>query len=509
MYRKEEQPLPPPEKFELPFEGKLSPNNRWVIMAELIPWDDFEEEYAKLFSAEKGAPAKLFRMALGTLIIKEKLGTSDRETIEQIRENPYLQYFIGLNCYQQEPPLESSMLVHFRKRIDGELINKINKKIVKREIDKSDKEVKKKDCLQEKGEKIKNKGKLILDATCAPADIKYPTDLGILNQARIETERIIDNLYKPLRVKLRKKPPRTSRKIARKEYLKVAKKRKVSYQERRKAIGKQLKYLKKNLGNIEDLIQAGASLENLSKRQKNCLETIKKVYEQQQSMWENKTQSVPQRIVSLTQRHIRPIVRGKAGKPIEFGAKLSVSCVDNYVFLDKISWENFNESCHLKEQVEKYKETFGYYPESVHVDKIYRTRENRNWCKERGIRISGPKLGRPPKNVSEEEKKQAHSDECFRNAIEGKFGQAKRRFSLNLVMTKLPETSITSIAITFLVVNLSKLLRQFLSLFLSLFTNNRTGELIKPPFINFDYTLNNFYVLKLIDLSENSWSKVA
>merc|ERR1711912_195 len=157
------------------------------------------------------------------------LGTSDRETIEQIRENPYLQYFIGLNCYQQEPPLESSMLVHFRKRIDRELINKINKKIVKREIDKSDK-------------KIKKKGKLILDATCALADIKYPTDLGILNQARIETERIIDNLYKPLRVKLRKKP-RTSRKIARKEYLKVAKKRKVSYQERRKAIGKQLKYL--------------------------------------------------------------------------------------------------------------------------------------------------------------------------------------------------------------------------------------------------------------------------
>ena len=508
MYRKEERQSPPPEKFELPFEGKLSPNNRWVIMAELIPWDDFEEEYAKLFSIEKGAPAKPFRMALGTLMIKEKLGISDRETIEQIRENPYLQYFIGLQSYQHSPPFDASMLVHFRKRIDGELINKINKEIVKREIDKSAKEVKKKDFLQEKGEKIKNKGKLILDATCAPADIKYPTDLGILNQARIETERIIDNLYKPLRGKVRKKP-RTSRKIARKEYLKVAKKRKVSYQERRKAIGKQLKYLKKNLGNIEELIQAGSDLKNLSKRQQNILETIHKVYEQQREMWENKTQSVPQRIVSLTQPHIRPIVRGKAGKPIEFGAKLSVSCVDNYVFLDKISWENFNESCHLKEQVEKYKEFFGYYPESVHVDKIYRTRENRNWCKERGIRISGPKLGRPPKNVSEEEKKQARSDECFRNAIEGKFGQAKRRFSLNLVMTKLPETSETSIAITFLVVNLSRLLRQLLSLFLFLFTNNRTEEPTKPLLINFDYTLNDFFVLKLIDLSENSWSKVA
>ncbi len=98
-------------------------------------------------------------------------------------------------------------------------------------------------------------------------------------------------------------------------------------------------------------------------------------------------------------------------------AQLSVSCVENYVFLDRICWENFKESCHLKEQIEKYREIFGYYPESVHVDKIYRTRENRNWCKEadatprrrtaqgnahqaRGIRISGSKLGRPPKNVS-------------------------------------------------------------------------------------------------------------
>ena len=502
MYRKEEQPSPAPENFELPFEGKLSPSNRWVIMAELIPWDDFEEEYAKLFSAEKGAPAKPFRMALGTLIIKEKLGTSDRETIEQIRENPYLQYFIGLNCYQQESPVEASMLVHFRKRIDVDLVNKINKEIVKKEKEKLDKEIKKKDLPQEKGKKLKNRGKLILDATCAPADIKYPTDLGILNQARIETERIIDNLYKALRGKLRKKP-RTSRHIARKEYLKVAKKRKVSYQERRKAIEKQLKYVKNNLGHIEDLNQAEASLKNLSKRQQNLLETIKKVYKQQRVMWENKTQSVPQRIVSLTQPHIRPIVRGKAGKPIEFGAKLSVSCVDNYIFLDRISWENFNESCHLKEEVEKYREMFGYYPESVHVDKIYRTRENRNWCKERGIRISGPKLGRPPKNVSEEEKKQARSDESFRNAIEGKFGQAKRRFSLNLVMTKLPETSITSIAITFLVVNLSRLLRQFLSLYLWLFINIKTDELFNHNYINENYIYSKFIERIIINWQGN------
>jgi len=73
MYRKTNEPAIAPENFELPFEGKLSPDNRWVIMAELVPWEEFEEEYAKNFTEEMGAPAKTFRIALGALIIKEKL----------------------------------------------------------------------------------------------------------------------------------------------------------------------------------------------------------------------------------------------------------------------------------------------------------------------------------------------------------------------------------------------------------------------------------------------------
>ncbi len=196
-----------------------------------------------------------------------------------------------------------------------------------------------------------------------------------------------------------------------------------------------------------------------------------KPFRKQLWMYENESKRVDDRIVSISQPHIRPIIRGKAEKPVEFGAKLSVSCFDNYVFLDHLSWDNFNESGDFKKQVEKYKNLTGYYPSSVHVDKIYRTRENRAWCKERGIRISGSPLGRPPKNVSKETKKQALDDERFRNTIEGKFGQAKRRYSLNCIMAKLPETSETSIAITFLVINLSTLLRQVSCLFMSLFLN--------------------------------------
>ncbi len=417
-----------------------------------------------------GAIAKPFRMALGALIIKEKLGTSDRETVEQIKENPYLQYFLGMPDYSNKEPFDPSMLVHFRERIDMDLVNKINQKMVKNLREKTEEEEgKKKE--ESEVEETKNKGKLLLDATCAPADISYPNDLGILNQARRQTEKIIDSLYKNRKNKLDKKP-RTYKKKARKDYLKVAKKRRPSRKETTDAIVKQLQYIKRNLSHIENLINSGAELSSLNPTKYKMLLVVTEVYRQQLWMYENESKRVDDRIVSISQPHIRPIVRGKAGKPVEFGAKLSVSCFEKYVFLEHLSWDNFNESGDFKAQIEEYKNFTGYYPSSVHVDRIYRTRKNRAWCKEKGIRISGPPLGRPPGNISKETKKQAQDDERVRNAIEGKFGEGKRRYGLNCIMAKLSETAETSIAITFLVMNLSTLLRQVNCLFLSLFLNS-------------------------------------
>ena len=192
---------------------------------------------------------------------------------------------------------------------------------------------------------------MILDATAAPADITYPNDLGILNQARGQTEKILDSLYKSCQTKGVKKP-RTYRKKARKDYLKVAKKRRTTRKERRSAIAlgvpaspiaQQLKYIKRNLFHIEKLINEGAELSSLSPRKYKMLLVVTEVYRQQLWMYENEYNRIDDRIVSINQPHIRPIVRGKAGKPVEFGAKISVSCFENYVFLDHLSWDNFNE----------------------------------------------------------------------------------------------------------------------------------------------------------------------
>ena len=161
-------------------------------------------------------------MALGALIIKERLGTSDEETVEQIKENPDLQYFLGLTEYTNEAPFEASMLVHFRKRLSRELVGRINEQIVlnRRQTDREahfgtqQPEIEGTNTEESEPSSPKNQGKLILDATCTPADISYPTDLKLLNQAREQTEKILDQLYEQVRDEIEKKP-RTYRQKAR------------------------------------------------------------------------------------------------------------------------------------------------------------------------------------------------------------------------------------------------------------------------------------------------------
>jgi len=127
MYREEADIQQKLEDFYLPFGGQLCEDNRWVILSKKIPWNKIESDYAKQFSSSNmGAPAKPFRMALGSLIIKEKFQLSDEETVEHIKETPYLQYFIGMEGYKDEAPFDPSMMVHFRKRLDGKILQKAN-----------------------------------------------------------------------------------------------------------------------------------------------------------------------------------------------------------------------------------------------------------------------------------------------------------------------------------------------------------------------------------------------
>jgi transposase, IS5 family len=466
VYRKQHSEQPEFEDFHLSFGGHLRSDNRWVRLAKMIPWDQIEARYAEKFQSRTGPPALIARIAVGSLIIKEKLQLSDEETVEQIRENPYLQYFLGYQAFSDDRPFDPSMLVHFRKRVTGEILSEINDLILASQADDDDDDESDNGRVgdgmnseagdDETSAEAENEGSLLMDATCVPAAIHYPTDLSLLNDAREMTEGIIDTCHAP-DVGTKEKP-RTYRRKARKQYLAVAKKKKPRMKAIRRALRQQLQYVRRNLETIRS--QYGDDLTRLSRYQYRSLLVVSEIYRQQRKMYDEKTHSVSGRIVSLSQPHVRPIVRGKTAAPVEFGAKISAAKIGDFAYLDRLSWDAYNEAHDLPRHVEAYRRRFGRYPKTVHADAIYRTRENRQYCTERGIRLGGPPLGRPKKNPTRAERHQARDDERARIPIEGVFGRGKTRYSLSRIMTKRRDTSETTIALAFLVMNLDTLLRQ-------------------------------------------------
>jgi len=447
------------EGFETPFSQNLDSENRWVKLSHLIPWDEIVSVYDKqMKNSETGAGHINGRVILGCLMIKHLCNLSDEETILLIQENVYMQYFIGYSSFSNEKPFDSSLFVEIRKRLGIDQINAINEKIFelsqrpnRKENDphppdgsKTDNENKSVEKTSESDEQT-HKGKLLIDATACPQDISYPTDLNLLNDAREKSEELIDILYiKEIHGQTK---PRTYREKARKQYLKTAQKKNKTKKEIRLAIARQLRYLKRNINHIHTLLDSYESIP-LERVEYKYLLVIQELYRQQEQMYRTRTHSIEHRIVSIHQPHVRPIVRGKEKAKVEFGAKIQVSLVDGFSFLDELNWEAFNEGALLKEAVEQYKKRTGYYPKEVLADKIYCNRENRKILKELRIQLVAKPLGRP----SAVNKEYVRPGE--RNPIEGKFGQAKNAYGLNCIKARLNETSQSWIASIILVLNL-------------------------------------------------------
>jgi hypothetical protein len=512
------------DDFNQPLGLELDPENRWVKKAKLIPWDEIEKRYSSLFPSREGNVAKPARLALGSILIQQEYNFSDEETTAMIQENPYLQYFCGMRGYDGKAPFDPSSLTRFRKRFTAEILGEINEMIIKSALDVREAKKRKKDrrstsepqpdvseasdspepcggqCMEAAGKGTvcpeetppSNKGTVIVDATCAPSYIKYPQDTDLLNQARLKTEQMISELHDTTRGKR----PRTYSKKAKAEYNRFSRKRRKTHKEIRRMIGKELNYLRRNLAIIACLLILTGGV--LSKKLEDCLEVIKVLYLQQCEMYKQGTHSVPDRIVSLSQPWLRPIVRGKTNRPVEFGAKLDVSVVEGFTRLEHISFSSYNESSLFVEEIERYRRREGFYPERVLADKIYRTRENLKYCREHCIRLSGPPLGRPPKSY-DPDKKQEYRDSCDRTEVERRFSLAKRKYGMGTLYTRLQETTMSSVALSILLMNLNKILfcRQLLVNFLlTKFIAARNSELcsrhyVSPP----DDDLINIFLL--------------
>jgi len=439
--------------FETPFERELDKRNRWVVLSHLIPWDEICGIYLrKVPPSSTGRHGINPRIVLGSLIIKYLCHLDDRETVDQISENVYMQYFLGYSSFTSDKPFDASLFVDFRKELGLSTINEINEKIVSLKTQM----VSEKESGQDKGgdssgstteeEGASHKGKIIFDATCCPQDIAYPTDLDLLSDAREKAEELIDIAY---RKSEEVDKPRTYRKKARKLYLATAQKKNKSKKVIRRAVREQMQFLRRDIAIIHRLLD-GCKCIPFKKSQLRYFYVIQTLYDQQFEMYRKGVHTIEDRIVSIHQPHVRPIVRGKSRSKVEFGSKIHVSVIDGISFIDELSWDAFNEGSRMETYVEMYRKRFGCYPKEVLADRIYCTRVNRSMLKEKGIRLKAKPLGRPSALS-------IHVSPGERNPIEGKFGQAKTAYGLDRIRARLKQTSESWIAGIFMVLNLVKL----------------------------------------------------
>ena len=434
----------------------LSKANRWVKLAENLPWDKIENEYNKrLRNAHHGAGNKPARMVVGALIVKHVESLSDEKTIQVIQENPYMQYLLGLPCFTEKPVFVPELFVLVRKRLDEKFFNMLT--LMLAEAD--DSKPKAEDTDDEGHE---HGGTLKVDATCCDAEVRYPTDTNLLEDGSRLIDRLIDKFC--ARHHIRK--PQTHRVEARQAFIECTKKKRKGKKLTDKTRLTQLRCLQADIQVFLDFLGRHASnlLECFSRHDRKCLQAAFRMFEQQKMMFEEDVRTCADRIISIYQPHLRPIVRGKAKAKVEFGAKTGVSIVNGYTYVDHLSWDAYNESSDLSLQTELYRQRFGLLPKEVQADKIYLGKDNRKYIREKHMDCFNRPLGRPPKEENDvhlEDKRRAIGE---RNEVEATFGTSKRVYRANNIRAKLDDTADTWIGACFFAKNVMKFLRGLLRL---------------------------------------------
>lgn len=425
----------------MPWGGKLNENNRWLRLRELIPWEELEAEYSKYFSENRGRPGLDSHLVLGVICIKHMLKLSDEDAVEQVLENPYMQAFCGLESFATENLFNDSSLSKLRKRLGKKYFRQLEKKVLK--------------VLKER-ELIKARG-IMVDATVFPSNIKYPNDIGLLNDAREWLVKQIKRISKQVGIWTR-----TYCRKARNQYLSFSKKKKKTKKVIREATKQMLQHVRRNKKQLIKLIEEvrikGIELKEVIHRK---IEIIKIILEQQWDMYRRRSHNVKDRIVSYAQPEVRPQVRGKAGKNVEFGPKGELSLIDNYLFLDWLSFNNFNEANKMTESIRLYEERFEKKPKEIIADGIYGNRDNRKYLKAEGIRPALNPLGRKARTTEyQKEKSWIKKKQRIRNRIEGFIGHAKEHFGLDKIRYKIDGGSEIWVRMGLLMMNLDTALKR-------------------------------------------------
>lgn len=416
----------------LPFGGKLEENNRWLKIKGLIPWEELEATYAQQFS-NKGRPALDGRLVIGLILLKHMSKLSDVEVVLGLQENVYWQAFCGMGGFAASKQLDASSLTKIRHKLGPKYMKELEDKTYRVLIDKKI---------------IKAKGMLV-DATVAPEKIKYPNDIGLLNDVRQWVVKKIKEVSQETGEKVR-----TYARTAKKLYLNFAKRKQKTKKDIENTKKQMLQFVRRNVEQLKERVHSFDYF--VQKEVENKLKIATKIYEQQYTMYKMKVNKIEGRIVSWWRGYIRPMKRGKGGgKDVEFGPKICLSHVDGLTFVDKISHENYSEARVdiVEKQIKNYEERFGKKPSSLTGDQLYGNRENRELLKNEKIRDAFKPLGRKNTNTDKQEQYMRRKQR-ERNLIEGDIGNTKEHYGLSGIRYHYQEGSEMWIRLSFLAKNL-------------------------------------------------------
>ncbi|MDL2317555.1 transposase [Eubacteriales bacterium OttesenSCG-928-A19] len=455
-----------PIESEFTFHGPLDARAKWVRLAEMMPWRRIEVEYNRHLESAEENTVKTSRLAFGALYIQMTDGLTDEQTRNRIQESPEMQFFCGFERYRAETPFETATMAQFRRRITPESIGILTAELfVDDALDQMERDglimwedstaddnaqgAATRSALKKSahGNGEKNRGILVLDAACAVVRIEDSMSIELLADARSVAEKVVETLYARVRTSYDEKP-RTYRRKAHKDYLAYSKKNKKSTKEMRVAVRKQLDYIAHDIRTIEDLLSRGASLTSLGGQTYRRLLIAIEVYRQWKQMNDTKTQRIDGQIMSIAHPYLRPIVQSLEQAPSEKGSKVAMALTGGASFITNIAWENFPEAGLLSNAVEEYRDMFGCYPQAIIADHTYPNREGMRYCMERGILLSGPRLGR--KTVLTQQR--SIGEEQTMISRESDVGPKR-------IMRNVDDPSHTSVAMGFLVANMERKLR--------------------------------------------------
>ena len=387
---------------------------------QAIPWEELIKSL-KLKDNRHGRSSQFSPQGkLALMFLKAYSVLSDRKLVEHLNGSVQYQLFCGII-------LGPDKLTDFKiiSRIRTEIAMKLNIKITQDILAKAWKPF------------MENPNIVLEDATCYETYMRYPTNVKLLWES---TEWMYGQLK--LTCKYLKIPsPRTKYLKQRNRYFAYSRKRRKSKKERT-VLTRSLLHLLNKLTEEQDKLEDQYRINlRFPEKYRQRRRVIRKVLSKQQEMFTTGNYSIPDKIVSISKSYIRPIVRGKETKKVEFGAKVNMIQVDGINFIEHLSFDAFNEGPRLIESVRYSRTLFGKITH-ISADAIYATNANRKWCTGQKITTNFKRKGRAGKHEDHRQIIASELNKERATRMEGSFGTEKQHYSLDKIKARTKQNEI-------------------------------------------------------------------